>query len=142
MPRPTSFGKDTGLQIRMATTMLLLGAVYVALGAVLFLFLGNAVPMIIILGGLAALQFFTSDKLALAAMGARVEYSGLQPDPGSSVHITFCPSSDSDVTFALQARVVRATDSGGFAVRFEAADARLKRQLAELAERIAELPSL
>ena len=29
-------------------------------------------PVIIILGGLAALQLFTSDKLALAAMGARV----------------------------------------------------------------------
>lgn len=72
MPRPTSFGKDTGLQIRMATTMLLLGAVYVALGAVLFLFLESAIFMIVILGGLAALQFFTSDKLALAAMGARV----------------------------------------------------------------------
>ena len=72
MPRPTSFGKDTGLQIRMATTLLLLGAVYVALGAVLFLFIGKALPMLIILVGLAALQFFTSDKLALAAMGARV----------------------------------------------------------------------
>ncbi|RKQ93865.1 heat shock protein [Solirubrobacter pauli] len=72
MPRPTSFGKDTGLQIRMAVTLFLLGAVYVALGAVLFLFLKSAVLMIVILGGLAALQFFTSDKLALAAMGARV----------------------------------------------------------------------
>lgn len=72
MPRPTSFGKDTGLQIRMATTLFLLGAVYVALGAVLFLFLQSAILMIVILGGLAALQFFTSDKLALAAMGARV----------------------------------------------------------------------
>lgn len=72
MPRPTSFGKDTGLQIRMATTLFLLGAVYVALGAVLFLFLESAIFMIVILGGLAALQFFTSDKLALAAMGARV----------------------------------------------------------------------
>jgi heat shock protein HtpX len=71
MPRPTSFGKDTGLQIRMVTTMFLLGAVYVALGAVLFLFIGEAIPMIVILAGLAALQFFTSDKLALAAMGAR-----------------------------------------------------------------------
>ena len=72
MPRPTSFGKDTGLQVRMAVTLLLLGAVYVVLGAVLFLFLKSAVLMIVILGGLAALQFFTSDKLALAAMGARV----------------------------------------------------------------------
>jgi heat shock protein HtpX len=72
MPRPTSFGKDTGLQIRMATTMFLLGAIYVALGAVLVLTLKNAVFVVVILGGLAALQFFTSDKLALAAMGARV----------------------------------------------------------------------
>ncbi|MDA0184943.1 zinc metalloprotease HtpX [Solirubrobacter phytolaccae] len=72
MPRPTSFGKDTGLQIRMATTLLLLGAVYVVLGGVLFFFLEDAVFMIVILVGLAALQFFTSDKLALAAMGARV----------------------------------------------------------------------
>lgn len=72
MPRPTSFGKDTGLQIRMATTMFLLGAVYVALGAVLFIFLQSAIMMVVILAGLAALQFFTSDKLALAAMGARV----------------------------------------------------------------------
>ena len=72
MPRPTSFGKDTGLQIRMATTMFLLGAVYVALGVVLVLTLKSAIFVIVILGGLAALQFFTSDKLALAAMGARV----------------------------------------------------------------------
>jgi heat shock protein HtpX len=72
MPRPSSFGKDTGLQIRMATTMLLLGAVYVALGAVLFIYLQSAITMVVILAGLAALQFFTSDKLALAAMGARV----------------------------------------------------------------------
>ena len=72
MPRPTSFGKDTGLQIRMATTMFLLGAIYVALGVVLVLTLKSAIFVIVILGGLAALQFFTSDKLALAAMGARV----------------------------------------------------------------------
>jgi len=72
MPRPTSFGKDTGLQIRMAVTLFLLGAVYVVLGGVLFYFLQSAILMIVILGGLAALQFFTSDKLALAAMGARV----------------------------------------------------------------------
>jgi heat shock protein HtpX len=71
MPRPSSFGKDTGLQIRMATTMFLLGAVYVALGVVLVLTIKSALFVIVILGGLAALQFFTSDKLALAAMGAR-----------------------------------------------------------------------
>ncbi|MBA3406712.1 MAG: zinc metalloprotease HtpX, partial [Solirubrobacterales bacterium] len=31
MPRPTSFGKDTGLQLRMTFTMFLLGLVYVVL---------------------------------------------------------------------------------------------------------------
>ena len=31
MPRPTSFGKDTGLQVRMAFTLFLLGLVYVVL---------------------------------------------------------------------------------------------------------------
>jgi heat shock protein HtpX len=72
MPRPTSFGKDTGLQVRMAITFLLLGALYVVFGAVLLAALKSAAPVIVILVGLAALQLFTSDKLALAAMGGRV----------------------------------------------------------------------
>src|SRR5919112_3457921 len=72
MPRPTQFGKDTGLQVRMTVTMFLLGAVYVALAVVLFAFLKSAVLMIVIVGGLAALNLFASDKLALAAMGGRV----------------------------------------------------------------------
>src|SRR3954471_12278820 len=72
MPRPTSFGKDTGLQLRMALTFFLLGLLYVVFGAVLIAALQSALPVIIILVGLAALQLFTSDKLALAAMGGRV----------------------------------------------------------------------
>ena len=36
MARPTSFGRDTGLQVRMLITMLLLGGVYAALVGVLF----------------------------------------------------------------------------------------------------------
>src|ERR1044071_9155597 len=72
MPRPTSFGKDTGLQVRMAVTIFLLGAVYVVLAVVLFAFLQSALLMILIVGGLAALNLFASDKLALAAMGGRV----------------------------------------------------------------------
>ncbi len=72
MPRPTSFGKDTGLQVRMAVTIFLLGAVYVVLAVVLFFFLQSAVLMILIVGALAAVNLFASDKLALAAMGGRV----------------------------------------------------------------------
>jgi heat shock protein HtpX len=62
MARPTSFGKDTGLQVRMALTMFMLGLVYAVLIAVLIA--SGA-------GGLLLLQLFTSDKLALHAMGAR-----------------------------------------------------------------------
>jgi heat shock protein HtpX len=72
MPRPNSFGKDTGLQIRMTVTMFLLGLVYVVFIVVL---LGAGVQgptVAIIAGGLALLNLFASDKLALAAMGARV----------------------------------------------------------------------
>jgi heat shock protein HtpX len=71
MPRPTSFGKDTGLQIRMTFTMFLLGLVYVVLIVALLASGANGVLIAIIAGGLAAFQFFGSDKLALRAMGAR-----------------------------------------------------------------------
>jgi heat shock protein HtpX len=72
MARPTSFGRDTGLQIRMAVVILLLGVVYTALVAALIAAGVGAITVLIIAGGLAALQLFASDKLALAAMGARV----------------------------------------------------------------------
>ena len=72
MPRPTSFGRDPGLQIRMTVTMFLLGALYVALVVALLAAGTNGVTVAIIAGGLAALNLFASDKLALAAMGARI----------------------------------------------------------------------
>lgn len=65
-----SFGRDTGLQIRMLVTFLLLGLVYVVFAGVLFASVGGAVALI----GCALLlgfQFFASDKLALRSMGAR-----------------------------------------------------------------------
>jgi heat shock protein HtpX len=71
MPRPTSFGKDTGLQVRMGVVLFLLGALYVALVGALFVAGANGVTIAIIAGGLALFQLFGSDKLALAAMGAR-----------------------------------------------------------------------
>jgi heat shock protein HtpX len=71
MRKLSSFGRDTGLQIRMATTMFLLGLVYVAFVGVLFAAGVNALFIVVIAGGLALLQLFASDKMALAAMGAR-----------------------------------------------------------------------
>ena len=55
----------------MLLTLFLLGARYVAFVGVLFAAGTNGITILLIAGGLAALQFFTSDKLALHAMGAR-----------------------------------------------------------------------
>jgi heat shock protein HtpX len=52
--------------------MFLLGLVYVALIVALLYVGAGGVTVAIIAGGLAALNLFASDKLALAAMGARV----------------------------------------------------------------------
>jgi heat shock protein HtpX len=72
MPRPTSFGRDTGLQVRMTVTMFLLGLVYVALVVAMLAAGANGATVAVIAGGLALVNLFASDKLALAAMGARV----------------------------------------------------------------------
>jgi heat shock protein HtpX len=72
MPRPQSFGKDTGLQVRMTVTLFLLGLVYVVFIAALLGAGVNGVTVAIIAGGFALVNLFASDKLALAAMGARV----------------------------------------------------------------------
>jgi heat shock protein HtpX len=67
----TTFTRDAGLQTRMLITMFLLGAVYVAFVGVLFAAGVRGFTILLIAGGFAALQFFTSDKLAMHAMGAR-----------------------------------------------------------------------
>lgn len=67
----TSFGRDGGLQARMLLTMVLLGAVYAVLMAALFAAGANGITILVIGAGLFFLQLFTSDKIALAAMGAR-----------------------------------------------------------------------
>jgi heat shock protein HtpX len=54
----------------MLVTMFLLGLVYVVLVGVLFASGASGVLILIIAGGLLALQFFASDKLALRSVGA------------------------------------------------------------------------
>jgi heat shock protein HtpX len=55
----------------MATTMFLLGLLYVVFVGVLLASGASAVFVLVIAGGMAILQLFASDKMALAAMGAR-----------------------------------------------------------------------
>jgi heat shock protein HtpX len=68
-----SYGRDAGLTFRMLLTGSLLGLLYVVFAVVLFNVLSvGLIPMIVIVVGLAFFQYFTSDKLALAASGAKV----------------------------------------------------------------------
>jgi heat shock protein HtpX len=68
-----SYGRDAGLTIRMIITSGLLGLLYVIFAVVLLNLLKvGLAPMILIVGGLAIFQYYTSDKLALAAAGAKV----------------------------------------------------------------------
>ena len=69
MPRPTSFGRDPGLQARMLLTFFLLGLVYVVLIGVAIA--SKAAIAVLFIAVLFAAQVFFSDKIALRAMGVR-----------------------------------------------------------------------
>jgi heat shock protein HtpX len=66
-----AFGRDTGLQFRILTTLFLLGLLYVAFVGVLFAVGASAVTLVVVIGALTLAQLFLSDKLALAAVGAK-----------------------------------------------------------------------
>jgi heat shock protein HtpX len=68
-----SYGRDAGLSLRMLLTGTLLGLLYVVYAVVLFQVLNvGLIPMILIVVAIAFFQYFTSDKLALAASGAKI----------------------------------------------------------------------
>jgi heat shock protein HtpX len=68
-----NLGRDFGLSARMVVTGSLLGLVYVIFAAVLISVLNVGVaPMLLIVLGLAVFQYYTSDKLALKASGAKI----------------------------------------------------------------------
>src|SRR6476660_4675593 len=68
-----SYGRDFGLTIRMLATTAMLGLLYVIFGVALIQFAGvGLVPMLVIIIGISLFQYFTSDKLALRAAGAKI----------------------------------------------------------------------
>jgi heat shock protein HtpX len=68
-----SYGRDAGLSLRIVLTTTLLGLLYVVFAVVLFQVLNvGLIPMLVIVVGLAFFQYYTSDKLALRAAGAKV----------------------------------------------------------------------
>ena len=78
-----AYGRDTGLTLRMLLTGGLLGALYVAFGVILILVLDfQLIPMLLIIAGIAFVQYFTSDKLALMASGAKT----VTPEEAPQLH--------------------------------------------------------
>jgi heat shock protein HtpX len=76
------FGRDPGLTARMLLTLFLLGLLYVALIGVLFASGASGITIAVIAGALLVGQFFLSDKIGLAAMGAKV----VTPDQAPGFH--------------------------------------------------------
>jgi heat shock protein HtpX len=78
-----SFGRDRGLTLRIVATSGLLGLLYLGFALVLLNVLNvGLAPMLVIVIGLAVFQYWTSDKLALAAAGAKV----VSPEEAPEVH--------------------------------------------------------
>jgi heat shock protein HtpX len=67
----TRFRPDRGLTVRMVWTVFLLGLLYVLFVAALVALLKSVVWVVVIAGGLLFVQYWFSDKIALAGMGAR-----------------------------------------------------------------------
>jgi heat shock protein HtpX len=78
--RRKAYGRDFGLSSRMFLTIFLLGALYVGFFALLLQSGASYGVMIVLLGAFAFLQYFTSDKIALASSGAKVVTPEQAPD--------------------------------------------------------------
>jgi heat shock protein HtpX len=65
------FPRDWGLQTRMLVTLFLLGLLYVGFVAALAAAGAGAITIVVVIGLLTLAQLFFSDKLGLAAMGAK-----------------------------------------------------------------------
>ena len=66
------YGRDRSLSARMGFTLFLLGLVYAAFIGILIAVGVGAVLIVVIAAGLLLVQLLFSDRIALAAMGARV----------------------------------------------------------------------
>jgi heat shock protein HtpX len=71
---------DRGLEARMFLTMFLLAVVYLAFLAVLLAMNTSQVIIILFMGGFMFLQYFFSDKMILASMGAKIVSESEAPE--------------------------------------------------------------
>ena len=76
-----SFGRDAGLTLRMIFTSGLLGLLYVGFAVALLYFAHlSLAPMLVIIVLIAVVQYWPSDKVALAASGAKIVSREEAPD--------------------------------------------------------------
>ena len=85
----TRYASDKGLTRRMVGTVFGLGLLYVVLAAALIALGFSAVFVLVVSGVMLFGQWYFSDTMALAAMGAKV----VTPEPVSYTHLTL-PTSD------------------------------------------------
>src|SRR6185437_6186582 len=80
-----NYGRDAGLTIRMILTGGRLGVLYFIFAVVLFSVVNvGLVPLIVIVVGIAFSQYYTSDKIALRAAGAKI----VTPEEAPALHET------------------------------------------------------
>jgi len=77
--RAQNFGRDTGLQARMLTTMFLLGLVYAVFVGILIVAGVAAAGVIVIALVLLLVQLFTSDRIAMATLGVKEVSESQEP---------------------------------------------------------------
>jgi len=80
-----NYGRDAGLSLRMLATSGMLGLVYVGFFLVLLWAFGDSLgllPMVLVVVGMGFVQYYTSDKLALAMSGAKV----VSPEQAPELH--------------------------------------------------------
>ena len=81
MAQRRTLDRDRGLIARMTTTVFLLGLIYVIFFVVLAqAFNLGVIPIILIGGGLLVVQYWTSDKIALASSGAKIVSQSEAPE--------------------------------------------------------------
>ncbi len=71
---------DRGLEARMFMTMFLLAVLYLGFLAVLLAMGTNSIVIILFMGGFMFLQYFYSDKMILASMGAKIVSESEAPE--------------------------------------------------------------
>jgi heat shock protein HtpX len=78
-----AYGRDFGLSTRLTLTMFTLGLLYVVFFVVMVNVLNVGIFFVVaIMGVLAFFQYFTSDKIALIASGAKI----VEPDQAPELH--------------------------------------------------------